>query len=362
MTTLKRTALAAILVAGSLTCFNHRAAADSFNVQSFANGAAVGGTSPDSVLFGDGSVWISYQNGADTTGASGSSTVVRYTPSGTVLKTWSIAGNVDGLRVDPTGLVWALQNNDGNSALTVINPTTNSTTAYSYGNSYTNVANRGFDDAQFLNGQVFISETNPASGTDAIVVKLTSGLTSPLQIAGILNSTLTGTNLATGAQGSTTITDPDSLILKPNGDLALTGEADQTIVFIHNPGAANQTGSFIHLLGTNGQTISGLPDDTIYPTAAQGFFYIADTGANTVYRIAATGLAANSVFIDVGDEFGSLDLSTGIVTPIFTGVSPHGGEFVTFAAAGVPEPASFSFGAAGLALCGAIAYWRRRRA
>jgi hypothetical protein len=132
-------------------------------------------------------------------------------------------------------------------------------------------------------------------------------------------------------------------------------------VFIHNPGASNQTQSFVHLLGTNGQTISGNPDDTMYPTAAQGFFYIADTGANTVYRIAATGLAADSVFINVGDEFGSLDLSTGIVTPIFTGVSPHGGEFVTFATAGVPEPASFGYGAAGLALWGAMAYWRRRK-
>ena len=365
MRRLKKTTLTAILVAGLLPCFSNPAAADSFNVQVFATGAAIGATSPDPVLFGDGSVWIAYQNNAVSTGGSGSSTVVRYTPSGAIVNQWTVAGNVDGLRVDPTGLVWAMQNQDGNSALTVINPVTNATTPYSYGSSYTangNSAGRGFDDAQFLHGQVFMSETNPVLGTDPVVVKLTTGLSSPpLQIAGILNSTLTGTNLATGAQGSTTITDPDSLILTPNGGLALTGEADQTIVFIHNPGASNQTQSFVHLLGTNGQTISGNPDDTMYPTAAQGFFYIADTGANTVYRIAATGLAADSVFINVGDEFGSLDLSTGIVTPIFTGVSPHGGEFVTFATAGVPEPASFGYGAAGLALWGAMAYWRRRK-
>lgn len=115
-----------------------KAEAASFTKQVFATGAAIGATSPDSVEFGDGSLWISYQNGADTTGASGSSTVVRYSPSGVVQKTWNIAGNVDGLRVDPaTGLVWALQNNDANSALTVINPVTNATTAYTYGTSYT---------------------------------------------------------------------------------------------------------------------------------------------------------------------------------------------------------------------------------
>src|SRR5260370_2486406 len=153
-----------------------------YPVHVFATGAAVSGTSPDSVAYGDGSLWISYQNGADSTGLSGSSTVVRYSPSGAVLNTWTIKGNVDGLNIDPaSGFVWALQNNDGNSALTVINPPTNATTPFTSTNTYTNVANRGFDDVVFTHANVFISETNPASGTDATVVKLTSGFNSPLQ-------------------------------------------------------------------------------------------------------------------------------------------------------------------------------------
>ena len=304
----------------------------------FATGMPISSTSPDSVAFGDGSLWVAYQNGADSTGATGSSTVVRYSPSGSILNTWTIAGNVDGLRIDPVGQVWALQNNDGNSALTVINPITNGTAAYTYGTTYTangNSLSRGFDDVEFLNGQVYLSETNPNVGTDPVIVKLTTPLASPLEIAGVLDSTFTGTNLATGMQASTTITDSDSLILDPLGDLVLTGEADQEIVFIQNPGLANQTESFVALLGMNGQMISGDPDDTVFPTSANGTFYVADTGANTVYALSATGLTAGSVYIDVGDEFGILDLSTGIVTPVFTGVSPHG---VTFVAA--PEPAS----------------------
>jgi hypothetical protein len=323
----------------------------------FATGTPLSATSPDSVDFGDGSLWVSYQNGADTTGASGSSTVVRYDPSGAVLNTWTIAGNVDGLRVDPSGLVWALQNNDGNSALTVINPTTNGTTPYTYGNTYTNVANRGFDDVEFLNGVAYLSETNPASGTDPVIVQLTTGLASPLQIAGILNSTFAGTNLATGTPASTTITDSDSLILDNAGDLVLTGEADQEIVFVHNPGTAGQTESFVSLLGTNGLTISGDPDDTVFPTAANGTFYVADTGANTVYALAATGLAPGSVYIDVGDEFGELDATTGIVTPVFTGVSPHGVFFVA-----TPEPASFLLAAGALlTMCGVLIRRKRQR-
>jgi hypothetical protein len=305
------------------------ASAQTFNVQPFATGTVLSATSPDSVDVGLGSVWISYQNGADTTGLFGSSTVVRYSLSGAVQNTWTIAGNVDGLRIDPSGKAWALQNNDGNT--------------------YTNVPNRGFDDAQFLKGTTYLSETNPASNSDPIVLKLTTGLSSPLQVSGILNSQFTGTNLATGLVTTDTITDSDSLIKTPNGDLALTGEGDQQIVFIHNPGHPNQSESFINLLGTNGQTINGFPDDTAFVTSKSGYFIMTDTGANTVYKIYANGLTVGSVFVDVGDEFGSLDLTTGIVTPIFTGISPHGLEFVP-----TPEPGTLMMFASGLVGLGGI--------
>jgi sugar lactone lactonase YvrE len=341
---------------GVMAVFAIQVRAGAITAAVFATGSPISSTSPDSVVFGDGSLWVSYQNGADTTGASGSSTVVRYSPSGSIINTWTIAGNVDGLRIDPNGQVWALQNNDGNSALTVINPVTNATTPYTYGSSYTNSANRGFDDAEFLNGQVYLSETNPAGGTDPVIVTLTTPLESPLQITGVLNSTFTGLNLATGIQASTTITDSDSLILDPSGNLVLTGEADQEVVFVRNPGTVNQTESFVMLLGTNGQTISGLPDDTVFPTSANGTFYVADTGANTVYALTATGLAAGSVYIDVGDIFGQLDTSTGIVTPLFTGVSPHGVVFVSNA----PETPSF-FLVGGALLMGAAFVLNKRR-
>ena len=91
----------------------------------FATGGPVGGTQPDSVTIGDGSVWIEYGNGADSTGASGSSTIVQYGLNGSVQHQYTIAGLVDGLKINPTtGIVWALQNNDGNATLSLINPTT----------------------------------------------------------------------------------------------------------------------------------------------------------------------------------------------------------------------------------------------
>jgi len=337
---LPRTLTLAFLV--SVICVT-AGAAQSYNVHTFASGTGAAATSPDSITFGLGSVWVSYQNGADSTGLFGASTVVRYSPSGTVQNTWSVAGNVDGLRIDPSGQVWALQNNDGNSTLTVINPATLATTPYTYGSSYTNVPNRGFDDVVFLKSGTFLSETNPASNSDPIVLQLTSGLSSPLQVSGILNSQFTGTNLATGTVGTNTISDSDSLIRTPKGDLALTGEADGQVVFIHNPGAFNQSQSFLNLLDVHGNPINAKVDDTAYATATAGYFLMTDTGANTVYKIWATGLTPGSAFVDVGTEFGSLDLSTGIVTPIFTGISPHGLEFVP-----TPEPGTLVMFASGL--------------
>jgi hypothetical protein len=356
---LNQTCLKLIVFAAtaSIACMTAYAA-PTFTVQTFATGTTLNATQPDSVAYAGGSIWLSYQNGADSTGLSGSSTVVRYSTSGTVLATWSIAGNVDGLRIDPsTGLTWALQNNDGNSTLTAINPSTLATNLYTYGSSYTNAPNRGFDDVEFRNSTVFLSETNPASTSDPVVLRLTTGLSSPLQVAGILNSQFTGVNLATGLSGVDNITDSDSLILAPNGDLVLTGEADQQLVFIHNPGQPNQSESFINLLGTNGLTINGFPDDSGFVTAKAGYFLVADTGANIVYKIWGSNLTPGDVYVDVGDEFGVLDLSTGIVTPIFTGTSPHGLAFVP-----TPEPSMLASMLSGLAMCGGLLGRRMRRA
>jgi hypothetical protein len=104
----------------------------------FPSGTAVGGTQPDSITIGDGSVWIEYGNTADSTGLGGSSTIVRYGLNGAIQHTFSIAGEVDGLKVDPaTGVVWALQNQDANSTISFINPTTNTVSGpLRYGPSY----------------------------------------------------------------------------------------------------------------------------------------------------------------------------------------------------------------------------------
>jgi len=53
----------------------------------------------------------------------GHSTIVEYDHSGKIDHTYQINGYVDGLKFDPvTGEIWALQNQDGNSTLSIIDP------------------------------------------------------------------------------------------------------------------------------------------------------------------------------------------------------------------------------------------------
>jgi hypothetical protein len=311
----------------------------------FATGTSVGGTQPDSVTYGNGSVWIEYGNGASSTGGSGSSTIVQYNTAGAVQNSYSIAGSVDGLKYNPyTGMVWALQNQDGGSQLTILNPMTKAMTAFSYGAPYPSVSGtRGFDDVAFIGNSVYLSFTNPASTTDAVLVKLNSATpSSPIGFSTVL----------TGA--GVLLTDSDSLKSTTAGNLVQTGGADGALTFINNPGTASQTATSLKLAAP-GATI-GSPDDSIYPTASSGTFYLTDTATNTVYSLFATGLSTSSLYVNVGNEFGRVDLTTGVVTPILSGSSLHGLEFVASSSA-VPEPTSV-----GMSLCGiALALLARKR-
>ena len=71
-------------------------------------------------------VYVGYQNGAAKDGSSGSSTITEFAPTGpkgtwVVVKSVSVAGHNDGLKVDPaTHKGLALQNEDANPNLVVI--------------------------------------------------------------------------------------------------------------------------------------------------------------------------------------------------------------------------------------------------
>jgi sugar lactone lactonase YvrE len=298
----------------------------------FAKGTAVNATQPDSIALGKNSLWVSYTNGADSHGLGGSSTVVEYKSKGKVKvrQMYSIPGSVDGLKIDPrTGLVWAMQNQDGNSTLTLIDPKTKSVSApIPYAVTSTT---RGYDDVAFSGNRVFLSYTNPVGATDPTIQLLQNG-SNPLVVTPVLLMDATGTNLATGQSNQpTTQHDPDSLKLTPNGDLVLTSGDDGQLIFVAHPGKVHQSVSFLNVLDpSTGQNVSGL-DDAVFATDREGTFYLSDTTNNRVLKIDVDDIDIGSLFASVGslNELAVVDIHTGITTPLVSNLNgPHGLEFV----------------------------------
>ena len=298
----------------------------------FAFGAK-GQSAPDSLTVGNGSVWAEYGNGADSTGAKGgSSTLVQYAPDGTTQHTYTLPGLVDGLKIDPnTGIVWALQNNDGNATLTLINPATGSVSA-PLSPAVTSTTS-GYDDVAFIGNKVFESYTNPTSNGDPVVRQLTNGEVpfGPLAYTDVLAFGATGTNVVTGQVDQTIpLNDPDSLKSTPDGSLVQTSEADNAFTIIHNPGTASQSQSFYQF--SNLPAGSAL-DDVVVPNSGSGTLYVANQGANQILKVTLTGLDSNTALASEGTEIVEVDLTTGAQTALVTGLQgSHGLAFVPDAA------------------------------
>jgi hypothetical protein len=316
-------ALIALLLASAVD-------AQAVHVSTFATGSEVSATAPDSITVSKRFLWVSYANGADSTGLGGSSTIVQYRlKDGEVRSTYSIPGSVDGLKIDPaTGIVWALQNQDGNSTLTLIDPeehTASKSIPYQIKSS-----TKGIDDVAFRVEQTFLSYTNPTGPGDPSIL-LVHNDTNPIVTTPILYVGAKGTDLATGLPNQPTgQADPDSLRLTPYGDLMLSSGANAQLIFVSQPGTANQSVSFLTLLDHAKQPVADL-DDAAFATAYRGTFYLADTGNNRVLKIDAEKLPLGSLYASVSSlsALVSVDRKTGIVTPIVSNLKgPHGLQFV----------------------------------
>jgi hypothetical protein len=296
-----------------------------------------GSTQPDSIATGDGFTFVEYGNGADSTGAGGSSTIVQYDKAGKIEFSYSITGSVDGLKFNPvTHELWALQNQDGNPTLTLIDPKTHTVSdPLSYANS---TGLRGYDDVVFEGNKVFLSYTNPVNNGDPTVVQLVQGdhPTGLLTTKTVLAFGATGLDLVTGQIETVPQNDPDSLKMAPNGDLILSSGDDGAIIDIKDPGTAHQSVSFTTVAGaTPGH--AGL-DDVIKTNATSGTFTLTDTATNKVFSFRATGLNPDDFYASVGSlkAFGQVDPTTGAFTallsadnaPGFNFSSPHGVSFV----------------------------------
>ena len=196
---------------------------------------------PDSIAVLNGNVFIGYGDGAAPDGSDGkSSTIVEYRLNGDIVTTYTVPGHNDGLRVDPkTNRIWAMQNEDANPDLVIIDPKNRTQKMYSFGPT---PHGGGYDDIAFRGDEVFLSASNPSNNPNtapAIVKAEIKG--HRVAVTGVLSGTATATDIPTDTPIALNLQDPDSMIFNPLGDLVLDSQADAELILIHRAGYPDQS-------------------------------------------------------------------------------------------------------------------------
>jgi hypothetical protein len=279
---------------------------------------------PDSIAQWKDKVFVGYGNNAKPDGSGGSSTIVEYSLSGQYIKKYKIKGHNDGLKVNAkTGDLWAMQNEDANPNLVIIDPSTGNMKKYTFDKP---AHGGGYDDIAFDGDNVYLSASNPSNNPNTkqaivkCVLKGNKALVSP-----VLLGNANATDITTGNQVQLNLQDPDSMRFDLAGDLMLDSQADGELIFLRSVGSANQS-VFRLRLSANGKPTQ--IDDTVI-SFPDGVLLVSDRDGETVYAITAPFLGPDQAY-SAGPTFvGRLNTSTGSLTPVVTGmVSPHGMAFV----------------------------------
>jgi hypothetical protein len=299
-----------------------------------------GATQPDDLaVSADGAdLWVGYGNGVDTTGMGGPSNLVEYNIStGAVLQNVSIAGHLDGLKINPqTNDIWATENEDGNPTLAIVNHKNGKFKIYKFSPT---LITGGMDDLVFSGRKskdVFIVASSQTDPTKPVVVRISG---KPKKSDTALTSALaqaptTVWNVVTNAAETTdTIGDPDSMTIDPAGELVLDNRSDDSLYIVRTSSATNPVLRVPLTLSSTpvevNDTIFTMSETTRSASTA-GVIYITDTTANIIYSLTKPYFPANEVYTaaNVLGDVGLVDLNTGIVTPIATGfVGVHGLAF-----------------------------------
>jgi hypothetical protein len=309
-----------------------------YSVTTFAT-APTGLSAPDSVTFSSTRIFVGYGNGGAPDGSGGAlSNVVEYDFKGNVIQNFAnIVGHNDGLRYNPaTKQLWALQNEDGNANLSIIDLKSGKRTIYQIG---TGPHGGGYDDIDFNNKEIYLSASaptiNPNTAPAIVSLKLKG---KSVVLTTILNANATVTNVTTGLSDILNLQDPDSMIVDPLGELVMTSQGDGELIIVQYPGLRCQNAFVVPLTSeAGGATIGDTQlDDTVFTTQSAGELLVADKGLNAIYKItapyfAASAYSAVSIFAtptaaNPTESFISqTNLTTGFVEPIVNGFNDPGG-------------------------------------
>ncbi len=286
-------------------------------------------TAPDSITASDNRVYVGYGNRIKPDGSDGlTSTIVEYTMDGAIIRTFTVTGHNDGLKIDPkTGQLWALQDEDANPQLTIIDPESGEQRQYAFGPT---AHGGGYDDIVFRNNKIFFSASNPSLNPNtapAIVEATLQG--GMVTVSPVLAGDASATDISTGSLVNLNLQDPDSMILDPAGDIILNSQADSELVVVRHPNATSQ--QVFHVGVTSSQVPTNI-DDTVFATASEGRILFTDRDAETVYSLRKPYFSPDDTFSAANDAgfIGRLDIDSGALTTIVTGLSsPRGMVFIS---------------------------------
>jgi hypothetical protein len=311
-------------------------------------------TQPDDIVTLGGKLYVGFQNGVGSQGEASTSgnldsTLVEFTPAGSVVKQWDVPGKIDGMGADPaTGQVIATVNEDSKSSLYTVSGGT--VTHYTYTPSPLPHLG-GTDAVAVYNGKILISASAPgtsgqapASAPAVFAVTLNAGVkTAAVAPFFADNATAAGVNAPNaGTKLTLKLTDPDSSEVVPSGspqfagDFMLNSQGDEELIF------SGATGQDLQAL-----KISNSVDDTAWATSASGSLYTTDSTADSVDAItgsfrpgtaytAVTPCNANSAPSTCpapgypANSLGTINLKTGTVgkVAVIGPVTPKGLIFV----------------------------------
>jgi hypothetical protein len=322
-------------------------------------------------------LWTDFQNGVNPDGTPGTggatnSTVAGFDAStGTLVKSFSVPGHVDGLTADPfLHQLIATTNEDANSSLFLIDPVAGTVVNYAYSPNPEVPpvsGNGGTDSIALVGSQIFVTHSNPSDTTQPADYSV--ALNSTTHIAtltpGFFDNS-SATDAVSGAPTTLALTDPDTNYYVPpmvprfGGQLATISQADGQIIFSANNSGTVPTLSVLHLTDNKSGNVPPI-DGLAVATSGKGTLYVVDATGNKIQALDTTGWPAGTVFVSEASNttptapsvnnplVGTLDLTTGKITPLGnTFVNPKGLLYVP--AAGYQMAATdggiFNFGAA----------------
>jgi len=323
------------------------AAIPPYTISIFANTPS-GISQPDSIVQWRDSIIVGFQNHVTKDGTDGkSSTIAEFSLSGMVRRMFQVPGHNDGLRIVGDDSLWALQNEDANPNLVVIELRTGTAKQYQFAPT---PHGGGYDDMVVKDGKVYITASNPnldAMGNNVFPALVRASLSgNNVLLEPVFNGDASATDIPTGTTVTLNLTDPDSMTIDPRGNIVLDSQADSELIFVRHPLTDEQTLGRLKisptLTGSDGKPLAITLDDTAFAPRPKAFLLVTDVSGGVIYRIDAGtfGFEPGTAYSgsDTLGLVGTLNLDNGVVTPIVTGfgsargllfVSPdgdHGGD------------------------------------